>query len=489
MIKKDAKLKYKIQEKAEELKYTLDLIIEEPSMSEEVKSETIIHATALICAIVAIQPLPFADLFILSPIQVVMVTYLSKVLGINEDNIKPKEIVVYLVGTVGWGVLSQQAILGLYKTIIPYAGGITTIPLVYMATYGLGRACKVLIKSKMENKQISKSSLKKIRDEAIEEIKRENRNFSIEAIKHQFENIKPIEFESYKQKLIACDEKLNKEDNKFINDDIYITLLEKEKYIKDRFDKYKNVQISDNIIANTLIFTDKDEMIEVERIIAKIDRNEVDLKFSIGNTRYHDKLKKISSDIEIDIERKNNKYYITNIFIDTLRHEEIRKKFNRNSSKIEHIKNEEIRKRFMNAIDIAEYEINISSPWLSESVVNANLINKIEKSLKKGVKIKILYGIEGNNSYNTRVNYRTQNSDNIALNLSRKFNEFGENFKIKKVNTHYKVLICDEKFYIEGSYNFLSFSGEYKNDKRCEGATYGEDKDYIRKLRREYFEF
>ena len=68
LIKKDEKLKYKIQEKAEELKYTLDLIIEEPSMSEELKSETIIHATALICAIVAIQPLPFADLFILSPI-------------------------------------------------------------------------------------------------------------------------------------------------------------------------------------------------------------------------------------------------------------------------------------------------------------------------------------------------------------------------------------------------------------------------------------
>lgn len=486
-MKRDEKLEYRIQKKSEELKHTLDLIIEEPSMSEELKSETIIHATALICAIVAIQPLPFADLFILSPIQVVMVTYLSKILGINEENIKSKEILVYLVGTVGWGVLSQQAILGLYKTIIPYAGGITTIPLVYMATYGLGRACKVLIKSKRENKHISKSTLKKIRDEAIEEIKRENRNFSIDAIKHQFENIRPVEFESYKQKLIEYD--INIVENKSINNDVYITLLDKEKSIKERFSKYKSIRLSDNVIVNTLIFADTDEIIEMERIIAKIDRNEIELKFSIGNAKYYEKLKKTNSNMEIDIERTNNQYYITNISFDTLRHEEIRKKFNSNSSKIEHIRNEEIRKRFINSIDIAEYEINISSPWISNSVVNEEFINRIEKSLNKGVKFKILYGIVGDSSNNTKKDYRAQNSYDTALRLSRKFNRFGENFKIKKVNTHYKVLICDEKFYIEGSYNFLSFQGEYKTDKRCEGATYGEDKEYIRRLRSEYFEF
>ena len=40
-----------------------------------------------------------------------------------------KEILTSLIGIVGWGTLAQHTILGLYKTVLPFMGAITTIPL------------------------------------------------------------------------------------------------------------------------------------------------------------------------------------------------------------------------------------------------------------------------------------------------------------------------------------------------------------------------
>ena len=61
---------------------------------------------------------------------------------------------------------------------------------------------------------------------------------------------------------------------------------------------------------------------------------------------------------------------------------------------------------------------------------------------------------------------------------------------MKKTNTHYKLLICDDKFAISGSYNLLSFRGDYDyNDNRSEGAEYINNKETIIKRREYYFNF
>ena len=76
----------------------------DPSISEETKIHTIIHATALVCAIIAVQPIPFADLFILSPVQLVMVVSLNKVINGIDSKADSKELLAYIAGVVGRSV-------------------------------------------------------------------------------------------------------------------------------------------------------------------------------------------------------------------------------------------------------------------------------------------------------------------------------------------------------------------------------------------------
>lgn len=470
------KVKEIIQQKSKELKELLDLVVEDPSLSNNAKINIIINATALACAIIAIQPLPFADIFILSPIQVIMVTYLSKILGLNTDNTKAKELLVYLISTLGWGVLSQQAVIGLYKTILPYAGGFTTIPLVYASTFGLGISCKTLINAKLDNIEISKEQLKKIRQDVINKIKKEDRDWSPNNLKNQFKSIDRKEFKKYKEELLRFDEIINKNNSFSVKD-----INNKKICIGKRLSQYSRVSISDKVLY-TISFMDSSKTIkEIEDTIAKIDRGEVELKFNYFKSQYY-----IKDLCELYITNKNDNYIIEDIKVVDNNLNYIISIFS-NNNEIVHLKNEEIRKKFIYAIDSASYELNIASPWMNDYVVNDNLISKMENCLKKGATIKIVYGIRDNsNSYGSN---RSSRSDEVANKLNERFRCYRDRFKIRKVNSHHKLLICDESFILEGSYNFLSFSGEYKDDVRSEGATYNTDLNVIRELRNLYFNF
>lgn len=149
-----------------------------------------------------------------------------------------------------------------------------------------------------------------------------------------------------------------------------------------------------------------------------------------------------------------------------------------------HLINEAIRNKFIETFLIAEKEIDIISPWISENVVDEQFIELLENALKRNVTIKILYGIGENNDE------RNKKSEKIASSLISKFQKYGKLFRIKKDNIHYKLLLCDEKFLISGSYNFLSFKGDYDgNDNRIEGAEYIENKDDINLKRKRYFNY
>jgi hypothetical protein len=155
-------------------------------------------------------------------------------------------------------------------------------------------------------------------------------------------------------------------------------------------------------------------------------------------------------------------------------------------SNIRHLQNEEIREMFLYSLKNVKDELNIVSPWISESVVDKEFLSLVEDALKRKVSVKILYGIQdGNYSGNSR----NDHSDKVAGLLVNKFRKYGNKFKIQKGNTHYKLLICDEDYYIHGSYNFLSFKGEYSSTTRNEGAEYSEDKEQLRIKRNLYFNF
>ena len=459
-------LKNLVSNKASELKEILELVLEDPSISTNTKANIIINATSLVCAVVAVQPLPFADLFVLSPIQVVMVTYLSKTLGLKRSDTSPKELLVYLVNTLGFGVLSQQVILGLYKTIIPFAGAVTTIPLVYAATFGLGMACKTLINAKKNNVEISKEQLKKIREEEMEKIKKENRDWSLENLKKELKEVYRNEYKTYRDNMLRLD-----------NSSIGEAVINKVVEIKERFAIYKGIEIRECVFYKLAFLTFKDIRF-FEEVVGQIERRELifnkgkDISYNISGFAVI-RLDNLLDEViikDIDLADKNIAGMVSVFY---------------SKNDITNITNEEIRNKFLSSFNDCEEILCIQSPWMNHYVVNDDLMFRIECALKRGVKVIINYGIkEGSNNNN-----RTDNSDSVAEKLRRRFSLYGEQFQLRRGNSHYKILVCDDKYYIEGSYNFLSFAGQYgsSTDQRHEGAALGHNKEYIKLLKERYF--
>ncbi len=151
-----------------------------------------------------------------------------------------------------------------------------------------------------------------------------------------------------------------------------------------------------------------------------------------------------------------------------------------------HLQNEEIRRMFLKTFIIAETEIDIISPWMNFSVVNNALINLMKQALQRGVLIRIIYGLHPSSDEFNQI--RSERSDQVAAKLIDSFSEFGEAFKVSRDNIHYKLVLCDEKYKLEGGYNYLSFTGDYSDpNTRKEGSPFGRDVNEIRYLRKEYF--
>jgi hypothetical protein len=156
----------------------------------------------------------------------------------------------------------------------------------------------------------------------------------------------------------------------------------------------------------------------------------------------------------------------------------------RSATSVKHIVNNEIRLIFIHALKYANKEIDIISPWISRAVVDDDLISLFESALQRNVRIRIIYGIGDAD------NPRSMQSDGIADDLKTRFAHFSDLFKIKKGNTHYKLLLCDDGFEVSGSFNFLSNRGDYTDESAWdEGADYSEDSIQVMMKRRTYFDF
>ena len=123
-------------------------------ISEDEKVSQVINRFSLLCAAVAIQPIPFADIFLLTPIQLVMG---HKISSIRDRSLKEMEIsdLIKEIGVViGLGSFAQQIVIGLYKIGLPGFGGFMTIPLVYGLTYAIGKTIDYYIVQKKTGKKV-----------------------------------------------------------------------------------------------------------------------------------------------------------------------------------------------------------------------------------------------------------------------------------------------------------------------------------------------
>lgn len=108
-------------------------------------------------------------------------------------------------------------------------------------------------------------------------------------------------------------------------------------------------------------------------------------------------------------------------------------------------------KYLQDALEQCQERLMIISPWITPKVVDNRFIKKLEQALQRGVHVYIGYGINDDTD--------ERNSNEAVSDLDRLARR-NKNFQLVHLgDTHAKVLICDAKFVITGSFNWLSFKG------------------------------
>ncbi len=477
-----------VLDKAKELEKIIALTIEDPSKSKELKIKIIITLSSAVCAIVAVQPIPFADAFILTPIQLIMVRYLGSVHGLNYSENRLQNILTQLLAVVGWGILIQQVILGLYKTILPFLGGVTTIPLVFIATYGLGYTMNAYLKSQAEGKQLTNTELKRIKQEVENEVKKTNQKINLAEVKKLLLNAskEANKFEQYKNLYKNNQLKLTKN----IFDDNDITIRQQ----KNRYHNCTLVTIEDYVYHQLVYFT-WDEIIQFEEYLFHIFNNSSIKEFGERIPETCCYMMPLVKEKIIYFTRESNKTHIHFIgteknYLDDL--EKLKLDFERNEILYKKsFKDKEIRIRVLEIIKEAKQEIDIIAPWISWTIANDNeFIQVMKEVLNRGVIIKILTGLGGNSSYQSDKEKRKKTEKYASQWTNDTFKSYKDRFFIRFENTHVKLLLCDEKYHMSGSYNILSFDGRYDGtDTRGENMDIQHDRDLIIEKRNIYFNF
>lgn len=122
----------------------------------------------------------------------------------------------------------------------------------------------------------------------------------------------------------------------------------------------------------------------------------------------------------------------------------------------------EMRDALKEAINDSQKSLIIISPWLRTAAINDEMTRWFESALneKRHLKIIIGYGIEKLPSQpKIRKDYLQQDA---LRHLQRLQGKFQERLKLVEIgNTHEKIVLCDKKYAIITSFNFLSFNPEY----------------------------
>ena len=172
-----------IQKAKQKLQAEITDIENRDDLSDEQKRSRIIHIFSVTCAAVAVQPIPFADIFVLTPIQAYMGVRLSAIRGMPLSDAEATDLLKEIAGVVGLGMAAQQIALGLYKTGLPFLAGFTTIPLVYGLTYAIGRVMDFYLEKKSRGQMVSDVDLKQMWQKSREEAKQNSKQLKAEVEK------------------------------------------------------------------------------------------------------------------------------------------------------------------------------------------------------------------------------------------------------------------------------------------------------------------
>ena len=149
-----------LEKARQKLSHEFFSIEQREDLTADAKVQQVIQISASICAGVAVQPIPFADIFILTPLQALMGERIGAIRGFPVSNKQSTDLIKEISGIAGLGLIAQQIALGAYKVGLPGLAGFTTIPLVFGLTYAMGQVINEYFVRKGKGEQISKKEIK-----------------------------------------------------------------------------------------------------------------------------------------------------------------------------------------------------------------------------------------------------------------------------------------------------------------------------------------
>jgi hypothetical protein len=123
------------------------------------------------------------------------------------------------------------------------------------------------------------------------------------------------------------------------------------------------------------------------------------------------------------------------------------------------------------ALETASSRLIIVSPWIRHEVVDDYFVKRLRGALERGVELWIGHGISKEPRYRSK---EKGEADRDAENkLSRLAADYPQLFRLRRLgDTHAKVLVCDNRFSILTSFNWLSFKGDERLEFRDERGYY-----------------
>lgn len=128
----------------------------------------------------------------------------------------------------------------------------------------------------------------------------------------------------------------------------------------------------------------------------------------------------------------------------------------------------------------AKYNILIVSPWIKSGATDGEIIRLMRKSVARGVKIAILYGMPLRDG-ETESDYIDGKVEKEFLKIQQSSGKGALHYEFSEDGTHAKVAMCDEKFCVVTSFNWLSYRGD--RGFRLELGSFSKDKHFIKELR------
>ena len=131
----------------------------------------------------------------------------------------------------------------------------------------------------------------------------------------------------------------------------------------------------------------------------------------------------------------------------------------------------------LRALDDATNRVIIVSGTLTDKAVDDEFCDRLARASSRGVNVYIAWGFSGQGFGDQAARVRQ-----MGAQLTRKMESSVTGpgtLRVEYQNTHEKYLVCDAKFSVNGSFNWLGFRGDLQKREKREGSLYTEQQDLI----------